>query len=166
MLIFGNLGAPEMGVKGAGLATTISIYLGTAVYFLMAWRHARGHGFLHGIPGKDTMITMLRVSIPSGVQQFLFAFGMTLLMTIMGMIGTAELAAANVLLTLGLVAIFALHRPGFVGSLPGRKRAGPRGRRGCQALGLECGPDGAAGQSLSGDPRRTVPRPDPGRVSA
>lgn len=105
VLIFGNLGAPALGVEGAGLATTISIYLGSAVYLLMAWRHARGNGFLRGIPGRDTMLTMLRVSVPSGVQQFLFAFGMTMLMTIVGRIGTAELAAANVLLTLGLVAI-------------------------------------------------------------
>jgi putative MATE family efflux protein len=33
VLIFGNLGAPELGVMGAGLATTISLYIGTILYF-------------------------------------------------------------------------------------------------------------------------------------
>src|SRR5210317_136941 len=40
VLIFGNLGAPELGVFGAGLATTISLYIGTALYFFFAFRHA------------------------------------------------------------------------------------------------------------------------------
>jgi Na+-driven multidrug efflux pump len=40
VLIFGNLGAPELGVFGAGLATTISLYIGTSIYFFFALRHA------------------------------------------------------------------------------------------------------------------------------
>jgi len=47
VLIFGNLGAPEMGVMGAGLATTIALYVGTALYFFFAIRHANDKGFLH-----------------------------------------------------------------------------------------------------------------------
>ena len=44
VLIFGNLGAPALGVKGAGLATTISVFIGTGIYFFFALRHAQGKG--------------------------------------------------------------------------------------------------------------------------
>ena len=55
VLIFGKLGAPALGVYGAGLATTLSLYLGTALYFLFAWRHARDKGFLDRVPSRDTL---------------------------------------------------------------------------------------------------------------
>jgi len=75
VLIFGNLGAPALGVYGAGLATTISIYLGTAIYFVLGFVHSRQAGFMHGIPGRETLLTMIRIAVPSSIQQFLFAGG-------------------------------------------------------------------------------------------
>lgn len=104
VLIFGKLGLPAMGATGAGLGTTISTYIGTACYIYLGRRHARGAGFLHGIPAGDTIRSMLRLSIPSGAQMFFFAAGGTALFKIVGMVGTNELAAANVLLTITLVA--------------------------------------------------------------
>ena len=58
VLIFGKLGAPEMGVMGAGVATTISLYIGTGLYFFFALRHARDKGFLH----RDRKSTRLNSS--------------------------------------------------------------------------------------------------------
>lgn len=108
VFIFGNLGAPQMGVTGAGFATTLSIYTGTLCYFTLALRHARGNGFMQGIPGRESLATMIRVSLPSGVQQLFFSGGMVVLFWIVGMIGTRELAAANVLMHLVLVGILPL----------------------------------------------------------
>lgn len=108
VFIFGNLGAPQMGVTGAGFATTLSIYIGTLCYFTLAMRHARGSGFMHGIPSRETLGTMIRVSLPSGIQQLFFSGGMVMLFWIVGMIGTAELAAANVLMHLVLVGVLPL----------------------------------------------------------
>lgn len=104
VLIFGKLGLPAMGATGAGLGTTISTYIGTACYVYLGRRHARGAGFLRGIPSGDTIRSMLRLSIPSGAQMLFFAAGGTALFKIVGMVGTNELAAANVLLTITLVA--------------------------------------------------------------
>ena len=125
VLIFGNLGAPALGLYGAGLATTISLYIGTMLYTVIVWRKARDNGFLKGVPQRDTMMTMIRVSIPSGIQQFLFAGGMVALFWIIGQIGTAELAAANVLMTLMLVGIlpgmaFGISAATLVGNALGR----------------------------------------------
>src|SRR6185369_12822282 len=54
ILIFGHLGAPALGVEGAGLSNAISQWVGTAVYFSMAWHYGRSEGFLAGLPSRET----------------------------------------------------------------------------------------------------------------
>jgi putative MATE family efflux protein len=105
VLIFGNLGAPAMGVTGAGLATTLSIWIGTLIYIAFGIRHAWNEGFLHQMPSARTLIDQLRLTLPASLQQLLFAAGMVALITIVGYIGTRELAAVHVLLTLGLLIV-------------------------------------------------------------
>jgi multidrug resistance protein, MATE family len=105
VLIFGKFGFPELGTQGAGLGTTIALCLGTAIYFVLAWKDARQRGFLSRMPRRDTMVTMLRLGVPAAVQEFLFAAGFTAFFWIVGKMGTAEVAASNVLINLALVAI-------------------------------------------------------------
>jgi putative MATE family efflux protein len=125
VLIFGNLGAPELGVFGAGLATTISLYIGTAIYFFFALRHARDKGFLHGIPSRSTLWQQFTLSLPSSLQQLFFAAGLVTLVWIVGRIGTAEVAAINILMTFHITAILpafgiALAATTLVGNALGR----------------------------------------------
>ena len=125
VLIFGNLGAPEMGVAGAGLATTISLYIGTALYFFFAQRHAHDKGFLHRIPSRNTLWQQFKLSLPSSLQQLFFAAGLVTLIWIMSQIGTAEVAAVNVLMTFHITAILpafgiALAATTLVGNALGR----------------------------------------------
>lgn len=105
VLIFGNLGAPALGAYGAGLATSISVAFGTGIYLMLGLRHARGAGFLHGLPGRDEVFRMIRLSLPNSVQNLFFSGGFLTLYWIVGKVGTAELAAANVLINVMLVAI-------------------------------------------------------------
>jgi MATE family multidrug resistance protein len=126
VLIYGNLGAPELGVMGAGLATTLSFYIGTAMYMFMGWKHAKSAGFLRALPTLDAIKTMLRLAVPSGIQNFFFAFGMVVMLKLIGKIGTLELAASNVLINLLLVGIlpamgFGLASASLVGQALGRK---------------------------------------------
>lgn len=104
VLIFGNLGAPALGAEGAGIATTISIFIGTVFYAAQAWHLARGYGFLERLPHKETLRNILKISIPASIQQFFFAAGFMMLFLIIGKIGTAELAAANVLMNVSQTA--------------------------------------------------------------
>ncbi|MBT8070814.1 MAG: MATE family efflux transporter [Gammaproteobacteria bacterium] len=125
VLIFGNLGAPEMGVVGAGLATTISLYIGTGLYFFFAFRHARDKGFLHRLPNRSTLWQQFKLSLPSSIQQLFFSAGLVTLMWIMSQIGTAEVAAVNVLMTFHITAILpafglALAATTMVGNALGR----------------------------------------------
>ncbi len=105
VLIFGKFGFPELGTEGSGLGTTISLYLGTAVYFALGWKEARQNGFLSRIPRRETMLTMLQLSVPAAIQEFLFAAGFTAIFWIVGLMGTVEVAAINILINLVLVAI-------------------------------------------------------------
>ncbi len=105
LLIFGHLGFPEMGCAGAGIGSAIATAAGAAMYFVQGIKIARPNGFLAGLPDRQTILTMLRLSVPAGIQQFFFAAGMTAFFWILGRIGTNELAASNVLVQLLLVAI-------------------------------------------------------------
>lgn len=104
-LIFGHFGLPEMGAAGSGLGTSIAMFLGTGMYFLLTWHTGRRHGFMRSLPSLTDIRFMLRLSVPNSLQQFFFATGVTALFWIIGQIGTAELAIAHVLVNLALLLI-------------------------------------------------------------
>lgn len=128
VLIYGNLGAPEMGVYGAGLATTLSLFFGTGLYFYFAFRNSKDRGFMQGMPSRSTLWTQLKLSLPASMQQVFFSAGMVALIWIISQIGTAELAALNVLMTFHITASLpafglALAAATLVGNALGKKDA-------------------------------------------
>ncbi len=125
VLIYGHLGAPALGATGSGVATTIAVHLGTAQYIVLGFREARSHGFLKAMPDRATLLTMVRVSLPSSVQQLFFAAGMTAFLWIASRVDTATVAATSVVQTILLVAIlpslgFGLAAASLVGQALGR----------------------------------------------
>jgi len=126
ILIFGHFGAPALGTQGAGLGTTLAMCGGTLLYFYFTIRHTGHYGFGLKLPRKTTFYQVLKISIPASAQQLFFSLGFTFLFWIVGKIGTAELAAANVLTNLTLVAILPSMALGMssatlVGQALGRK---------------------------------------------
>ncbi len=105
LLIFGNWGFPRLETFGAGLGTTISLFCGTLYYLWLAKKHAMKLGFAQGLPSKKGFQSLLKISLPSALQQFFFASGFTLLFWIIGKLGTSALAGANAVITITLVAI-------------------------------------------------------------
>ncbi len=127
VLIFGKFGFPELGATGAAVGTVASLCVGSVYYMYLGWKHARQAGFLAGIPEVGVLKTMIRVSLPTSIQNFFFASGLTLFFWIVGQIGTSELAASQVLVNLLLVAIlpgmgFGLASATLVGQSLGRKQ--------------------------------------------
>ncbi|MEW5742669.1 MAG: MATE family efflux transporter [Myxococcota bacterium] len=105
VLIFGHLGAPAMGVKGAALASTLATwaaFLGFAWFF---WTDARPDekARLH----LREFLRMLRFGVPSGFNWFFefLAFIFFINVVVAGL-GTPALAAMN--------AIFALNSVSFM----------------------------------------------------
>ncbi len=126
VLIFGHLGFPALGSTGAGIGTSIATWIGTAYYFILARKHAGHAGFLRELPRSQTVRTMLRLSVPSGIQSLFFAGGYTVLFVIVGLVGTAALGAANVLINITMVAILpgiglGITAASLVGQALGRK---------------------------------------------
>ena len=105
VFIFGHLGAPTLGATGAAVASTISTFVGTAYYYAQGFKLARDQGFLEGLPTRETLVTMVRQALPAGIERTMFSGSLVIFFWIIGKIGTAELAAANVLINLALVAI-------------------------------------------------------------
>lgn len=124
VLIFGKFGAPALGVTGAGMASAISMALGSAIYIGLGLRHAAKDGFLKTLSSREETSGLVSISLPSGLQQTFFFAGMVVMFWILGRLGTAEVAAANVLITVLLFAIL----PGLALGLAGATLVG-------QALG-------------------------------
>jgi MATE family multidrug resistance protein len=105
VLIFGNLGAPALGVEGAGIASALSTVCGLSIYLWLGFRHARTAGFLQRLPPRAEVARLVKLALPTGIQQLFFSTGFLVLFWIIGIVGTRELAAASVLINVMLVAL-------------------------------------------------------------
>ena len=159
ILIYGKLGAPALGTLGAGIGTAASLWVGTLTYVYLGRRHARDAGFLRGLPDRATLRAMLRLSLPSGIQQLFFAAGLTALAYIVGKVGTHELGAVNVLLNVTMVALlpglgFGIVAASLVGQALGRQDPAEARRWGWDVARV-----GAAALFLLGLPMLLLPAP-------
>lgn len=105
MFIFGHFGAPRLGVNGAAIASVVALGFGSTIYFVFGLRFAREFGFLRRLPPRADVVRLIQVSLPSGIQQMFFSAGYLATFWIIGKVGTAEVAAANILVNLMLVAL-------------------------------------------------------------
>lgn len=104
LLIFGAFGLP-MGTAGAGLGTTLATLLAFLAHLLLALRLAPIPDFLHTRPSWQGIRAILAIGLPVGLQQAFVYLGTTVVFSIVGLIGTAEVAAMNVLLAMLLLSI-------------------------------------------------------------
>ncbi len=125
VLIFGHFGAPALGVRGAAIASVTAMGCGSLTYVLFGLRYARDYGFLRSLPPRSDVRMLVKLSLPSGVQQMFFAAGFLATFWIIGQVGTAEVAGANVLINMMLIAFlpgmgFGLAAATLVGQALGR----------------------------------------------
>jgi MATE family multidrug resistance protein len=103
VLIYGNLGAPALGVEGAGYATSLSMCAGVVVYFLLTLRGYRAQGFLRVKPTFELTLRMCRIGLPATMQAMFFSLGYVVFLWIVSQVGTPEVAATNVLVRINLL---------------------------------------------------------------
>ncbi|MDD6159708.1 MAG: MATE family efflux transporter [Oscillospiraceae bacterium] len=97
VLIFGNLGAPRMGVEGAALATLIAraVSFAIAVVWSVLDRDFRLRPALFFLPGADMARRFVRIATPVVCNETLWSLGTSMFPTIMGhMDGSKEILAA------------------------------------------------------------------------
>lgn len=107
VLIFGNLGMPALGLRGAGyssLAVEIFAALALAMYVLRARSFRRYHPLLHfrGI-NRPVMARLLRLGLPSGMQYVFEAGSFSFSAIMIGWLGATALAAHQIALNLASV---------------------------------------------------------------
>ncbi len=106
-LIFGNWGFPELGIKGAGIAT-VAAGVFSFLLFLAVLASGNTNRTYHTIKGwrldKELFIRLLRYGFPSGVQFFLEMAGFTGFILVVGRLGTASLAATNIAFNINTLA--------------------------------------------------------------
>lgn len=100
VLIYGNLGAPAMGVAGAALASGLATCLGLA--YMMRVFVQRQRAVAGGQPLAPRMaefLRMLRFGVPNGLNWFMEIAAFTLFLNaVVSRLGTTVLAAMNAIL--------------------------------------------------------------------
>ena len=84
VLIFGRLGAPALGVRGAAIATVISRYVEMAIVLIHAHRHTRKYPYVAGLyRGFSISLPLIRRVLPTAapllVNEILWSLGMTMI---------------------------------------------------------------------------------------
>lgn len=101
VLIFGNLGAPALGLTGAGIATFVSVTVETAAIaaFLYGTRHSvavRGEVLREALVPTEIR-RFLALSVPLAIGGVLWSIGMLLYNVAYGHMGTVELAVMSII---------------------------------------------------------------------
>jgi putative MATE family efflux protein len=96
-LIFGELGFPELGIAGAGIATTISSWSGAAVLFALFRRRSINERYRTKLVAPDTaqIRRLLRTSIPIGGQWFIGMASFAIFTTLVARMGDESMAASQ-----------------------------------------------------------------------
>lgn len=103
VLIFGKFGFPRMESKGAALASLIAILLGTCNYLRLLIKHKTPHfRFTPKLITSTLLKNLLSLSIPMSIMGVFLSFGYLVFYRITAILGTAELAATNILVNLML----------------------------------------------------------------
>jgi len=102
-LIFGNFGAPELGIKGAAIATVFSSFCGMIFYFILISRKKirdEFHIFKLLALKFNTLKNLIKYGGPSGVSFSLDIMAFSIFVLIIGHIGRVQLIASNIALTI------------------------------------------------------------------
>lgn len=101
ILIFGNLGAPAMGVVGAAIATVISRFVECGIIVIYTHRHSDRHKFIVGayrslkIPSSLANQIFVK-GLPLLVNEVLWSIGMTAMSQCYSMRGLEVVSAVNI----------------------------------------------------------------------
>ena len=105
VLIYGKLGAPAMGLLGAGVATlssrVIMLMVFAVVFFIAKKYRPYVYGFRQARIDKSDFMLLNRMGMPVGLQMGMETASFSLSTIMVGWLGTVALAAHQIMLTVG-----------------------------------------------------------------
>lgn len=109
-MVFGRFGFPEMGVRGAALASGLAYTAGAVISLVMWLKGWLRIGVGSGVAlTKRRVLQLFRIGLPAGVEQLIFQVGFVAFMYVVSFYGTAPYAAYGIgvqLLSLSFVVGF------------------------------------------------------------
>jgi putative MATE family efflux protein len=136
LLIFGHWGFPALGAAGAGLAASLSIFIGTLIYlpvtFHRRWRH------LFVLPQLSTVKTVIQLGLPNSSQQFFISLATLVLYWLLGKVGTEDLAIAHAINNIALLIILAGNGFGTAATTLVSQALGRKDGNDAYQWGLDC----------------------------
>jgi MATE family multidrug resistance protein len=102
VFVYGHLGSPALNARGSAIATLVARWAMAIALFLLARRELvpRFRPVVPGVADRVALWSMLRLGAPIGAQQMLEAAAFGAIGLLMGDLGTNELAAHQVAITL------------------------------------------------------------------
>jgi MATE family multidrug resistance protein len=130
-LIFGRWGFPELGIRGAAIATVIAGFVGPAIQFALFFsRRMREEYFTRRefVFDRALFLRMIRFGLPSGLHLVVDVASFTAFVLITGRLGEAQLAVSNIAFSINMVAFMpllgiSLAAATLVGQYQGRRDA-------------------------------------------
>ncbi len=110
LLVFGNLGFPELGIVGAGYATAVGAYFAAVVGSLLIFKNSQYEIYRFKEQWKwdsGLIQQFLKYGFPSGLQWALEGIAFTTFLIIMGRLpnGEAALASSSIAVTLMMLSV-------------------------------------------------------------
>ncbi len=151
VLIFGRLGLPALGIRGAAIGTVVSGFVTAAILAIRFFSagHRREYETPNALrPDLHLLARLLRFGVPAGVHMWLDLTSFTFFVLLTGRFGPAEHAASNIALAINSLAFMPTLAVGqaatvVVGQYQGRGRSDLARRAGWSALALAAGYMGA-----------------------
>lgn len=107
VLIYGKAGFPEMGLVGAGISTLIArVFTVVAMAGYIFWNKSLRQyvdGYRDRAAGKGMLRNVVRLGIPIGLQMGMETASFSFVVILVGMLGTTELAAHQVMVTISQI---------------------------------------------------------------
>jgi MATE family multidrug resistance protein len=158
VLITGRFGAPALGATGAALSTAISLYVGVIINLGLGWFRFRKDGFLNAMPERSMMSRIFGLGLPATAQEFFRSAGFLVFYWIIGMVGTAELAATNVQVRVSMVLSILAMSLGSASATLVSRTVGEGDTKGAAQWGWDSAKLGVIGISLLALPLVAFPR--------
>lgn len=157
-LIFGNWGAPKLGVTGAAIGTVSALCVGLLANFALGFMRFGGGGFLTARPSLDLMGRIYKLAIPANVQEFFFSSGYIVFFYMVGKIGTTELAVVNVQVRITIMMLIIAAALGQASATLVSRTAGEGDLEGAAQWGWDAGKLGVITGVIMGLPFIFFPR--------